>query len=121
LWKKENPKLAEIADVRWKELYSSFISTLSDQLVNKKQEVRLTGFGTFAEIATKERAAMNLQTKQKMIVPASKRIRFSPSATLKKSAKTGKTVERKKKIVTPGEKKERKPRVTTKAAKSATA
>jgi hypothetical protein len=59
---------------------------------------------------------MNLQTKEKIVVPASKRIRFAASSTLKKSAKTGKTVERKAKVHAPREKKERKTKTTTKKA-----
>jgi DNA-binding protein HU-beta len=47
--------------------------------------VVLTGFGTFKVRETKKRNGVNPRTKQKIVIPASKRPSFSAGAVLKKA------------------------------------
>lgn len=50
--------------------------------------VQLIGFGTFQVRERKERTGRNPQTKQPMIIPASKSVGFKPGAKLKESITT---------------------------------
>ena len=51
----------------------------------KKAPVQLIGFGTFKTVSRKARTGRNPKTGTPMKIKASKTVRFSPSAALKKS------------------------------------
>ncbi len=50
--------------------------------LQKGDEVRITGFGTFRVTETKERTGRNPRTGQPLTIPASKRVTFAPGSGL---------------------------------------
>lgn len=63
------------------QLMTMVFDTISEAL-QRGEEVRLTGFGTFRVMETKERTAFNPRTREPIRVAASKRVAFSPGAGL---------------------------------------
>ena len=49
-------------------------------------EVYLSGFGTFGSIETKARRARNINTGEDIIIPAHRKVKFKPGASLKRAA-----------------------------------
>lgn len=60
---------------------NAFLDTITEDLA-RGEEVRLTGFGSFRVMPTKERMATNPRTREKIRVPAGKRLSFSPGSHL---------------------------------------
>jgi len=54
-------------------------------IVKRKKVLKLMGFGTFRVIHRKARNGVNPKTGEKMKIPASKTVRFTPSAAFKQS------------------------------------
>lgn len=73
----DNKKTAEI-------LYDSLITNIADALKNKN-EVRLTGFGTFKVVKHKARTGRNPQTGEPVKIKAKNAVRFIPYKKLKDS------------------------------------
>ena len=62
----------------------AFIGAVSKSL-KKGESVTLIGFGTFKVVKTAARKGRNPQTGKEIMIKASKRVRFSNGAKLKKS------------------------------------
>ena len=60
----------------------AFTKTVTDALANG-QDVQLVGFGTFEVVKRAEREGINPQTKEKIIIAASKAPKFKPGKALK--------------------------------------
>ena len=60
----------------------SFIDIIKESLA-KGDSVRLSGFGTFDTVQRKEREGINPKTKETIIIPASKAVKFKVSKALK--------------------------------------
>ena len=65
-----------------KETIQIVLDTLTESLVEGK-EVRLSGVGIFSVQDTAERNGVNPSTGEKIVIPASKRVAFKTSKTLK--------------------------------------
>ena len=65
-----------------KETIQIVLDTLTESLVEGK-EVRLSGVGIFSVQDTAERNGVNPSTGEKIVIPASKRVSFKTSKTLK--------------------------------------
>lgn len=77
--------LAEKAGITKKDAektLKAFEEVVTEELVNGG-EVRLVGFGTFDVLQRKEHEGRNPQTKEVMIIPASKAPRFRAGKALK--------------------------------------
>jgi len=55
--------------------------------VRENEKVKISGLGTFSLKELKERAGVNPQTKEKMMIAAHKTVKFKASETLKKAVK----------------------------------
>jgi len=71
-----------------------YVSEILDQILSEIQtelvageKVSLPGFGTFEVRERKERMGQNPSTGEKMVIPASKNVKFSPGAPLKAAVK----------------------------------
>lgn len=62
------------------------LDTITESLQSNNRVV-LTGFGTFEVREAKERWGVNPRTKEKVLIPATKRPAFSAGAELKKAVK----------------------------------
>ena len=51
--------------------------------LKKNKVVQLVGFGTFKVVTRKAREGINPQTRQKLKIPASNTVRFTPGSALK--------------------------------------
>lgn len=74
---------AELTQEVTDKAFSAILETISESL-EKEESVVLIGFGTFSITHTKERNGINPITKQPVIIPASKRIKFKASKKNKK-------------------------------------
>ena len=63
------------------EMVNAVLDTIRDSL-KAGEEVRLVGFGTFIVKTAAARTGVNPQTREKIQVPAKKRVRFSPGKEL---------------------------------------
>lgn len=61
---------------------AAFVDTVSDEL-SAGNAVAIAGFGSFEVRSRKEKTCINPQTKEKMVVPASKAPAFKPGKALK--------------------------------------
>ncbi len=61
---------------------NAFIDTITEELASGGS-VNLTGFGSFEVRSRKEKTCINPQTKEKMLVPATKSPAFKPGKALK--------------------------------------
>lgn len=59
------------------------LESISQALVND-DKVQLIGFGTFSTVEKPERTGINPQTKEKIVIPARKTVKFKPAAELGK-------------------------------------
>ena len=64
---------------------NAVLDAISSGVKQDAKGIQLIGFGTFKVAERAERMGRNPQTKEPMKIPASKTIRFIPSAALKKS------------------------------------
>jgi DNA-binding protein HU-beta len=62
-------------------IYKKFVSIIDDTLVSG-EEVELQGIGTLKIVERKERTGMNPKTKEPIIIPAKKAIKFKTCATI---------------------------------------
>lgn len=78
-------QIAKNADLSKKEAKDALEATLSaiTGSLTKGDSVTLIGFGTFSVKNRAERSGVNPQTKEKMIIPAKKVVKFNPGANLK--------------------------------------
>lgn len=65
---------------------NAVLDVITDTLQSQGRVV-LTGFGTFEVREAKERTGVNPRTREKVIIPATKRPAFSAGAELKKAVK----------------------------------
>lgn len=65
---------------------NTVLEVITESLVNGERIV-LTGFGAFEVRNAKERWGVNPRTKEKVLIPATKRPAFSAGAELKKAVK----------------------------------
>lgn len=65
---------------------NTVLEVITESLVNGERIV-LTGFGAFEVRDAKERWGVNPRTKEKVLIPATKRPAFSAGAELKKAVK----------------------------------
>jgi DNA-binding protein HU-beta len=72
---------------------NSVFETITRNLHNG-EEVRLTGFGTFRMIETKERPGRNPRTGQAITIPAGRRVGFTAGSGLVGSDKEGTSTRR---------------------------
>jgi DNA-binding protein HU-beta len=79
---------AELTQTQAQAAVNALIEAVETSLRDGKK-VTVTGFGTFEVRATKARVGTNPSNKQKIQIPAGKRVSFSAGAVLKKMA-TGK-------------------------------
>jgi DNA-binding protein HU-beta len=77
-------KEAGITRVQADKIVNAALSVISHTLKGG-DKVTLTGFGTFEVRERAARAGMNIRTKEKIRIPASKRPVFSPGAVLRNS------------------------------------
>ena len=61
---------------------NAFIDTITEELASGGS-VNLTGFGSFEVRSRKEKTCLNPQTKERMLVPATKSPAFKPGKALK--------------------------------------
>jgi len=64
----------------------SFVSAVSGALM-KGDKITLVGFGTFEVTERAEREGRNPRTGEKIVIPASKVVRFKPGSKLRDSVK----------------------------------
>ena len=80
-------KIAEASGIKIKDAEN--IITLTTEAIadtlKEGEDVSILGFGTFAVVEKPEREGMNPLTKQTIIIPAKKVIKFKPSTALKDS------------------------------------
>ena len=81
-------KKASITKADARKVVGAFIDTVTESLEGGGNVV-LTGFGTFEVREAKARNGVNPRTKEKLVIPATKRPAFRAGAVLKR-AETGK-------------------------------
>ncbi|NJN68839.1 MAG: HU family DNA-binding protein [Chloroflexaceae bacterium] len=69
-----------------KQVIEAAINVITETL-QKGEKVTLTGFGTFEVRNRQEREGVNPQTRERMIIPATRTPGFSASSTLKEAVK----------------------------------
>ncbi len=67
-------------------LVKAFLEVITESLQDDKKVV-LTGFGSFEVREAKERVGVNPRTREKVLIPATKRPAFSAGAELKKAVR----------------------------------
>ena len=66
-----------------KKALEATLETIAEALKNE-DKVQLIGFGTFAVVDKPERTGINPLTKEKIVIPARKVVKFKPAAELGK-------------------------------------
>lgn len=74
----------QIEKKKTKEVIEAMLQSLGEALKDG-EEVRLSGFGLFKVIETKERTGRNPATGEVITIPAGKRVKFSAYKELKES------------------------------------
>lgn len=69
-----------------KRALDAMLDVITDALASN-QKVSLTGFGTFEAREVKERTGVNPRTREKIVIPATKRPAFTAGAVLKRAVK----------------------------------
>ena len=67
-----------------KKFVDLFFDTIKEQL-NSGKTVKLSGFGTFDVVQTKERVGRNPKTMEKFPIPSKRKVKFTVSPKVKKS------------------------------------
>jgi DNA-binding protein HU-beta len=75
-----------ISQKQTKQVIEAAINVITETL-QKGEKVTLTGFGTFEVRNRQEREGVNPQTRERMIIPATRTPGFSASSTLKDAVK----------------------------------
>lgn len=68
-----------------KQMLSTFLDTISDELIKEDGKVTLSGFGTFSTTQRKARIGRNPQTGEPVQIKASNTVKFKPGKKLKDS------------------------------------
>lgn len=74
---------AQLNKVDAKKALDAVLESIAQALVNG-DKVQLIGFGTFSMVEKPERTGINPQTKEKIIIPARKAVKFKPADGLGK-------------------------------------
>ncbi|MGM9867784.1 MAG: HU family DNA-binding protein [Lepagella sp.] len=74
---------AQLNKVDAKKALEATLQTIAEALKNE-DKVQLIGFGTFAVVDKPERTGINPLTKEKIVIPARKVVKFKPAAELGK-------------------------------------
>ena len=74
---------AQLNKVDAKKAFEATLETIAEALKNE-DKVQLIGFGTFAVVDKPERTGINPLTKEKIVIPARKVVKFKPAAELGK-------------------------------------
>jgi len=80
-------KLAEennLSKAASEQIIETIFGQISQSLIDG-DEVAIPGFGKFAVSKRKERTGLNPQTKEKIIIPASLKVKFKPAKQLKET------------------------------------
>jgi DNA-binding protein HU-beta len=72
---------------------NAMFATMAEALQNG-EEVRITGFGTFRTVETKERPGRNPRTGEAITIPAGRRVTFTAGSGLLEGAKGSETSKR---------------------------
>ena len=67
-----------------KKFVALFFDTIKEQL-NSGKTVKLSGFGTFDIVQTKERVGRNPKTMEEFPIPSKRKVKFTVSPKVKKS------------------------------------
>ena len=67
-----------------KQFVDLFFDTIKEQL-NSGKTVKLSGFGTFDIVQTKERVGRNPKTMEEFPIPSKRKVKFTVSPKVKKS------------------------------------
>ena len=67
-----------------KKFVDLFFDTIKEQL-NSEKTVKLSGFGTFDIVQTKERVGRNPKTMEEFPIPSKRKVKFTVSPKVKKS------------------------------------
>ena len=67
-----------------KKFVDLFFDTIKEQL-NSGKTVKLSGFGTFDIVQTKERVGRNPKTMEEFPIPSKRKVKFTVSTKVKKS------------------------------------
>ena len=67
-----------------KKFFDLFFDTIKEQL-NSGKTVKLSGFGTFDIVQTKERVGRNPKTMEEFPIPSKRKVKFTVSPKVKKS------------------------------------
>ena len=73
---------ADLSQAQAKKAVEAFLDSVTEVLQGNDR-LAVTGFGTFSTLETKAREGRNPQTGEKMMIPAGKRIKFTPGKQLK--------------------------------------
>lgn len=74
---------AQLNKLDAKKALDAVLESIAQALVNG-DKVQLIGFGTFSMVEKPERTGINPQTKEKIIIPARKAVKFKPADGLGK-------------------------------------
>ena len=74
----------ELSFVDAKKFVDLFFDTIKEQL-NSGKTVKLSGFGTFDIVQTKERVGRNPKTMEEFPIPSKRKVKFTVSPKVKKS------------------------------------
>lgn len=72
--------------IETKKTVEAVIEAISEELAGGGK-VSLVGFGTFSVTQKNERVGINPKTKEKLVIPAKKAVRFKPGLDLAESVK----------------------------------
>lgn len=70
-----------VSNSKANQFVNMFLDTITESLM-RGEEVRITGFGSFRVMETKERMRVHPRTREPIRVPAGKRLSFSPGTQL---------------------------------------
>lgn len=68
-----------------KQILTTFLDTISNELVKEAGKVTLSGFGTFSTTQRQARKGINPQTGETIEIKASNTVKFKPAKALKES------------------------------------
>lgn len=74
---------AQLSKVAAKAALDACLESIEQALANE-DKVQLIGFGTFSVVEKGERTGINPRTKEKIVIPARKSVKFKPAAELGK-------------------------------------
>ena len=78
--------ISDISANKLEAILTQLVKIITDA-VNRGEQVKISGLGTFTLKQMKERPGFNPQTKEKLTIAAYKAVKFKASETLKKAVK----------------------------------